>query len=150
MTTDRCPACSAAVTPGAPWCTLCYADLRPAPVAPVAPALAELSLPAAESVVVSTLPPHPILDAPVHTRPVMAAPGWPCRSCGTTVALAEDACPTCGTTFLEPDAGVSLHLPGVGDVTKLEKPQRVGLIIGGMAGMTVLFVVLAFLLGMVF
>ena len=24
----RCPACAAALRPGAPWCTLCYADLR--------------------------------------------------------------------------------------------------------------------------
>ena len=27
----RCPACAAALRPGAPWCTLCYTDLRPAP-----------------------------------------------------------------------------------------------------------------------
>lgn len=30
VTTDdlRCPQCAAHVAPGAPWCTLCYADLR--------------------------------------------------------------------------------------------------------------------------
>jgi hypothetical protein len=32
---ERCPACSAHVTPGADWCTLCFADLRVAPVAPL-------------------------------------------------------------------------------------------------------------------
>jgi len=29
----RCPSCSAQVRAGSPWCTLCYADLRPQPVA---------------------------------------------------------------------------------------------------------------------
>ena len=36
---SRCPRCSAAVAETAVWCSLCYADLRPAPV-PVAQALA--------------------------------------------------------------------------------------------------------------
>jgi hypothetical protein len=31
MDIDRCPSCAAAVRRGAEWCTLCYADLRPAP-----------------------------------------------------------------------------------------------------------------------
>ena len=33
----RCPRCSAQVRAGSDWCTLCYADLRPAPPEPVAP-----------------------------------------------------------------------------------------------------------------
>ena len=33
----RCPQCAAHVRSGSDWCTLCYADLRPAP-APAAPA----------------------------------------------------------------------------------------------------------------
>ncbi len=34
---ERCPACAARCARGAPWCTLCFADLRPAvlPVPPV-------------------------------------------------------------------------------------------------------------------
>jgi hypothetical protein len=32
----RCPQCSAHVSPGADWCTLCFADLRVPPVAAVA------------------------------------------------------------------------------------------------------------------
>ncbi len=32
-----CPRCGAHVRPGADWCTLCYADLRPAPVPVVEP-----------------------------------------------------------------------------------------------------------------
>jgi hypothetical protein len=34
----RCPRCSAQVFAGSDWCTLCYADLRPAPPAPPEPA----------------------------------------------------------------------------------------------------------------
>ena len=38
----RCPRCSAHTPPGADWCTLCYADLRPpAPEAPPAAAAVE-------------------------------------------------------------------------------------------------------------
>jgi hypothetical protein len=33
----RCPQCSAHVSPGADWCTLCFADLRVPPVAEAAP-----------------------------------------------------------------------------------------------------------------
>lgn len=33
----RCPTCAAHVPAGASWCTLCYADLRPAPAAAPAP-----------------------------------------------------------------------------------------------------------------
>jgi hypothetical protein len=35
---DRCPQCAAAVRPGAQWCTLCFADLRPRDAAPAEPA----------------------------------------------------------------------------------------------------------------
>jgi hypothetical protein len=40
VTTVRCPACDAAVASGAPWCTLCFTDLRPA-----APSRAEAAAP---------------------------------------------------------------------------------------------------------
>ena len=33
----RCPRCSAHVRAGSDWCTLCYADLRPAPPEPITP-----------------------------------------------------------------------------------------------------------------
>jgi cobalamin biosynthesis Mg chelatase CobN len=34
---DRCPSCGASVPVGAAWCSLCFADLRPAPEPPAAP-----------------------------------------------------------------------------------------------------------------
>jgi uncharacterized membrane protein YvbJ len=88
----------------------------------------------------------PLAPAPV-AAPVVEAPGWPCRSCGSRVALSADACPQCGTPFLEPDAAVSLQLPVLGDVSRLDKPQRIGLMIGGALAMTVVLVLVAFLLG---
>jgi hypothetical protein len=35
MTGSRCPACGAATPETVPWCSLCYADLRPVPAAAV-------------------------------------------------------------------------------------------------------------------
>jgi hypothetical protein len=35
MTGSRCPACGASTPETASWCSLCYADLRPAPIADV-------------------------------------------------------------------------------------------------------------------
>lgn len=85
MTSDRCPACGAAVTPGAPWCTLCYQNLRPEPAAD--PASAPVAQPVAEPAIAASsrsgaispqspshgLPPDPILDAPVMTAADAAA-----------------------------------------------------------------------------
>jgi hypothetical protein len=40
----RCPQCSAHVSPGADWCTLCYTDLREPPDPPVVEATPETEL----------------------------------------------------------------------------------------------------------
>ena len=65
------------------------------------------------------------------------------------VALADDVCPQCATPFLPSDATPSLHLPGVGDVARLDKPQRAGLMIGGTLVIMLVLVALAFLFGSV-
>jgi ribosomal protein L40E len=99
-----CPACGAALRPGAPWCTLCYADLRPAP----GPGP-------------SAAPPDP---APT------AGPAWPCGTCGAANPLDLDTCGACGSGFLSAlreQEGPLLELPGVGDLTRLGRPQRLAL-----------------------
>jgi hypothetical protein len=154
VSSDRCPACAAAVPIGAPWCTLCFADLRPKPVAApepepvhaVAPAPVPVSVGAASAPVDLPLPPDPILDAPVMRAPKIAgnrAATWPCTGCGVSVPIEEMACPACGAGFLAREkVSVSLRLPGVGDITQLSGSGRIMLMAGGCTVVTfVLFIV---------
>lgn len=174
MTTDRCPGCHAAVTPGAPWCTLCYTDLRtpapepqpaqpqpePQPEPEPQPALYSAAMAAApqptgvqSTAVQSTavLPPDPILDAPI----IQAAPiarrglaGWPC-SCGTVVPMADDVCGNCGRSFLPTDGMPSVSLPGIGDVSTMDRGQKIVVTVMIALVVTGLFTALAFIAGSV-
>ena len=56
--------------------------------------------------------------------------GWPCAACGHVNAVELDVCGGCGTGFLAAmRAGEAplLELPGVGDITRLSRAQRLGL-----------------------
>jgi hypothetical protein len=122
-----CPACGAALRPGAPWCTLCYADLRPAP---------------------ADAAPEPSY-APPSPPPVPAeGPTWPCATCDAPNPLGYGACGACGSGFLSvlrEQEGPLLELPGVGDITRLAKPQRFALA----GGAVLAAVLLTFLSGVV-
>ena len=62
----RCPRCSAHVRTGSDWCTLCYADLRPAPQATAAEPVAEHAVETAvEAVVEATV----LLEPPAEAGP---------------------------------------------------------------------------------
>lgn len=147
----RCPACSASVRPGAPWCTQCYAELRSEPAAPASPAL-----PAAPSAAPSLSPALPAALAPTSAapQPVPAQrllpgdePAWPCASCSTSNPITLDACATCGAGFLAALKATEeplLVLPVVGDLAALSRAQRLGLA----AGVVVLVVLLTALLGL--
>jgi hypothetical protein len=144
---EHCPHCRGAVRPGAPWCTQCWTDLRPAPEpapaveAPVvSPAVAQ---PAGPVAVVQ--PPEAAVteddDAPAVT--------WPCSRCGQANALELSACSACGSGFLaavRSDDPPLLVLPVVGDVGRLSKGQRYGL----SAGIAFLAVLLVVVLGLIF
>lgn len=140
----RCPACSASVRPGAPWCTQCYADLRPpaaasSPAAPAAPSAAPSLPPAAPA----TSP-----AAPVPAQRLLPGdePVWPCASCSTPNPITLDTCATCGAGFLAALRTTEeplLVLPVVGDLGALSRGQRLGLA----AGVVVLVVLLTALLG---
>ena len=157
MTTDRCPACGAAVTAGAPWCTLCYTDLRvPAATVPAEPIAVTVPSRAAErrleadALAPDALAPDPVLDAPIaRAAPVarLEAPGWPCTGCGAVVPMAEDVCTGCGRAFLPSDAMPSLALPVVGDLSRMERGQRIGVTIVAALLVMGLFVALAFIGG---
>ncbi len=108
----RCPHCGALLRSGAQWCTLCYADLRP-----------KQEQPEPEPVAVGTREPSyaggatpgdPVsaLEAAAQALARQATPGtepepeaapvgWPCTGCGEIVSFDEDACPSCGTRFLD-------------------------------------------------
>jgi len=171
VTTARCPACGASVALGAPWCTLCYADLRPPmpetrpepepvhvpePVSVAArPMVDALGVIPPEPLTASSLPsaaeltPDPHLDAPITKAADirLAEPGWPCRHCGTVVAMAEDNCPQCHTPFLVPEDFVEVTLPGVGNVRKLDTKMRTILGLAGAVGVTIVLVLLAVIAG---
>jgi hypothetical protein len=148
VTSDRCPACGAAVTAGAPWCTLCYADLRVPELVPV-PVSAPVTVPASAPALL-VLEPDPILDAPVaKAAPVARQPaaGWPCLGCGAQVPLADNACPHCGRPFLPAEEMPSLALPGVGDLSRMDRAQKITVIVVGSTVVTALLIALAFVAG---
>ena len=166
MTTARCPACGAAVAIGAPWCTLWFADLRPAPepvaahpVEPIPPQPADLGHTAGAVALADPLadpltdPLPDLVDRPVVKRSDAdtANPTWPCSGCGQQVGLDSDTCPVCLTPFLGGATDLpSLRLPVVGEVSSLTKAGRIGLCAGGVLAATVLFVLVGFVLGHLF
>jgi hypothetical protein len=148
MAAERCPSCGATVRPVDPWCTLCWADLRPKPE-PVAPQPAApisafpavvpaATVPGAPPQAVATVDP---LTAPLGAllgQPLAADPAapsaatWPCVECGAANALDLDACGTCTAPF-------------GGRVSRLPDPQaaRRRVLMIGLGGVAVFLALLA-------
>ena len=153
--TGRCPSCGAAVRVGDPWCTLCYADLRPAP--PVVEPVVESPAPSQEVGPLeepSAYRPSPVggpdpLTAPINVvASPIAGPSWPCPACGTVNPMADDVCSACGRHFLAGarDDSPLLELPVVGDITKLSRGSRFGIAFG----VILAFIFLTVILGLIF
>lgn len=154
----RCPACAATLRPDAPWCTLCYTDLRPTPAPAPAPTLAP-PRPAAR---LAQIPPaYAALDLDPLTAPLEALTApldalaekpvarWPCATCGAANDLTHSACAGCGAGFLaglREAEGPLLELPVVGDLGALSRAQRLGLA----AGVVLAVIALVALLGVLF
>ena len=150
---DRCPQCSGAVRPGAPWCTQCWTDLRPP--APAEPEPAPDVVPPARH----ARPGQPTAEAPLETlaaetlvaeRPTVeddaAQVTWPCSRCGASTPIELTVCAGCGAGFLDDLRGADgpkLVLPVVGDVNALGKGQRYALA----GGVVVVLLLLVALLG---
>ncbi|MGI8699219.1 MAG: double zinc ribbon domain-containing protein [Mycobacteriales bacterium] len=125
MPASHCPACRAAVPVGAPWCGLCYADLRAVP---------------AESMLGPPGPSGP--------GPQSRGDGWPCSGCGASVALDLPRCPGCGTGFLAELADPSTTGVGVLDrLARLATGNRLAALGIGLAGCG-LFLLLWVVLGL--
>jgi RNA polymerase subunit RPABC4/transcription elongation factor Spt4 len=168
--TSRCPRCAALVRPGSQWCTLCYADLRPAPVAlpPAAPQPATavathgvspsgpgsgfdpLTAPLALLDQDGDEPPRGRHAAPERLAAPAAPAGWPCLKCGDLVAIDDSACPSCGAKFLENlDSDTSLHRLRL-NTGQVSGQLKVLVMVGGSIGLLVVLLGLMYLVGMVF
>lgn len=142
MEEPRCPCCAALVRPGAPWCTLCYADLRPAPEPEREPAS---ELPVDESGLASTTLAEP--------EPALAASGRSGRHSNVTLGGAHPLAET-ATTPAEVDALAAQMLallaaeskPALGRFSgQLDSTGvKIGVMIGGLLLVTaILFVVIS-------
>ena len=163
----RCPSCAATLRLGAPWCTLCYTDLRPP--APVPPPAAPPAAPPTGPPTGPPTAPHTTAYGPVALDPLTApfealaqpqqeqpppqAPpptaSWPCASCGAANALSDSACSACGAGFLaglRESEGPLLVLPVVGELGALSRGQRLGLA----AGVVLVVIAVVALLGVLF
>lgn len=140
-TATRCPHCRASVRPGAPWCTLCHADLRAAPEPPPVAAAAQFD---------PLTAPASALGVPELSPQTRAGdPTWPCTTCGASNPITSDACGACGAGFLaelRDSEGPLLEIPGVGDLTRLSRGQRMAVAFG----VVLAVVALVALLGLLF
>ena len=127
---ERCPACGAAVRASADWCTLCYADLRPAPPPPepvAAPVPVAAPIPVAVSVAATAVQgsavggpdplsaPLALLDGSVvepAATPVVQVGRWPCFGCQASNLMTDDACMSCGLPFGSGLRTATPELPG--------------------------------------
>ena len=160
----RCPRCGAHVRADAPWCTLCYADLRPAP-APVAVVAAPAATAAEELAALAYDPltaPLALVEAGGHghvssgslTETAESAAsekvtGWPCTRCGAVVSFDESACSSCGTEFLagaagEPDFVQRIAAGGI------STGKQVMIIAGGTVGLVALLLIVLLIAGAIF
>ena len=80
------------------------------------------------------------------TRPI----GWPCVRCNISVPIEEDICPECGSRFLDAplgeQAGLVDRLPNLSG----NKPMYAGILVGGSLALTVVFLALLALFGLIF
>ena len=164
-TDSRCPRCGAHVRSDAPWCTLCYADLRPAPP-PAAISVSVpggVSAPAAEEGVPAELDPltaplalveavaggsHAGGDAQLASAPTKAV-GWPCTRCETVVPFDDSECPACGSGFLDGASGDADFVQRIGG-RGISTGTQVMIMAGGSIGLVALITALLFLAGAIF
>lgn len=151
LVAERCPACGARLAPAAQWCSLCYADLRPAPASPASAAASAVTVSsrAENDPAYGTSAAAPVTGVPSPSPGTTGRPTWPCTACGVSVDVDLDACPACGTGFLGAlrSTSIGLELPVVGNLGRFSDRSRV--VLGAAAGLLIalLLVVITALLG---
>lgn len=145
-----CPSCGASVRPDAAFCGQCYADFRPKPAAapapppPTAPApTAAYGVPAGDPLTAPLLDFLPEVPTAPATAVGAAAPAvpageptWPCQRCDSANPIAASVCEVCGSSFLaavSEESKISLVLPGIGDLGRFSRAQRIALAFGALA-----------------
>ena len=102
---DRCPRCGGALKPGAQWCGLCYADLRPPPPAPAppaqpaAPVFAPVATAQTTDAVDGASAGADSAGGEGSAGPGAPKKGWPCLECGAVNPFELEACVACGMPF---------------------------------------------------
>ena len=138
---EHCPHCGGAVRPGAPWCTQCWTDLRPAPEPEPEPEPVQAAVTADLAGAPAAVP------AP---RDGAVGPGWPCTACGEHNGVDRDTCAVCGSSLfalMRQGEKPLLVLPLVGDLTKLSRAQRLVLAAVVAGAFCVVIALLSVLLG---
>ncbi|MGZ4595494.1 MAG: hypothetical protein ACXV3V_01095 [Actinomycetes bacterium] len=138
----RCPRCAARSLPDAEWCTLCYADLRPAPE-PAPPA------PEPEPVTGESQPhvdvPSALGSRGKHARRVRAHdPADPADPAEPVPAGLQDV--DVDLMLAQLSAETAVALPGFLDRVE-SKGARVAIMCGGVAGIAVVLLVLMTVVG---
>jgi hypothetical protein len=149
----RCPRCSAHVRTGSDWCTLCYADLRPAPevaAAPSAPATEALEPPV--SAPAEALPePVSVDGAPVAVGSAPVGRGKHARRAPAGPAGPPDDVEVLANQLLAQLAVAESKNPLGPLASHLDTPgKRVGAMVGGAVGGICLLFILMTILGAVF
>jgi hypothetical protein len=147
----RCPQCAAHVRAGSEWCTLCYADLRPAPQDPQVPDEPAEDVPAGTSAIerVETLP--AVLPTSATGGEADAAPaprrGKHAKHAATASTSETEAI---AAQLLAQLAAEESSAP-LGRLTGLtDSPgKKVGLIIGGSVTLILVFFTLMTIIGLV-
>ena len=146
----RCPRCSAHVRTGSDWCTLCYADLRPAPLVVTA---AEASEPAVEPAPNEPvdLPETEILEA-IEVAPVVpAGRGKHAKRASSAVVGAPPEVEALADQMLAELAATRSDDRLSSMVSALDEPgKKIGFIIGGAIGATCVLFIFMTILGAVF
>lgn len=154
----RCPHCGALLRSGAQWCTLCYADLRPKPEPEPVAVIAREPGYAAGATPRTSADPLTDLEAAAQALVRQAAPdtapdpsaapsGWPCTGCAAVVSFDEDACPACGTRFLDGARGEPDLLDRIGPGGLPVSTQTL-IIAGGAAAIIAIIVAAMYIIGM--
>jgi Double zinc ribbon len=145
---DRCPGCAAVVRPGAPWCTLCFTDLRPAPAQPEEPTQPLRPTIAGRDPASASLALLERGDDDSDAPAVVA--GWPCLRCGEQVGIDLEQCPVCGAGFMQLSSERDPLGLGRFGGSSIDKKTQFFIMVGGAGLICLGILAILFVLGTVF